>query len=83
MEFKNGSDRTLSLYWYHDSQPDPVFQGSAWAGAGFTINTFHGHTFFWAEEGSDKPLPGGKITIDIGKKKYEYNINKDGTINKV
>mmetsp|Transcript_35416 Transcript_35416/g.43737 ORF Transcript_35416/g.43737 Transcript_35416/m.43737 type:complete len:211 (+) Transcript_35416:47-679(+) len=79
VEFKNAADRSLQVFWYHKSQPDPVFQGKAWPGAGFTINTFQGHTFYWAELDSKKPLPGGKITIDAGKRVYKYSLKKDGT----
>ena len=78
VEFKNEADRSLQVYWYHSSQPDPVLQGKAWPGAKFEIQTFEGHTFFWAEIDSKEPLPGGKFTIDPGKKVYTYNLGKDG-----
>jgi len=72
--FKNDADRALQLFWYHKSEPQPVFQGSAWPGASFNIQTFQGHTFFWAEMEEQTPLPGGKLTIDAGKRVYSYSL---------
>jgi len=78
VEFKNRSDRTLRVFWYSNNIDKPVFQGEAWPNAGFTVNTFTGHTFFWAESDSEDPLPGGRVTIDPGKRLYTYSLSKSG-----
>eukprot|EP00924_Labyrinthula_sp_SR-Ha-C_P004019 maker-scaffold_3-snap-gene-11.3-mRNA-1 protein AED:0.20 eAED:0.20 QI:37/1/1/1/1/1/2/243/670 len=79
VEFRNRADRPMQVFWYHKTQPEPILQGRIFAGTSMSINTYHGHTFYWAEIESEQPATGGKFTIDKGKKEYTYNFGKDGS----
>lgn len=78
VRFKNEADRSMQLYWWEAEGATPVFQGRAWPGAGFDINTYPGHHFFWAEMDSEEPALGGKVVVDPGRTTYAYKTNLSG-----
>ena len=51
---------------------DPVSQGEVDPGSFVSVNSYVGHTFFWAEEGTKQALPGSEFTINAKNVAYEY-----------
>lgn len=77
--FVNKSDRPLDIVWNGGVEHGLVRQGKLSPGMSFQIHSYPFHKFFWAEVGSDEPLPGGSFQIDAGKSVYTYSINKKET----
>jgi hypothetical protein len=73
IKFKNKSKRPLEVFW---ESPDgvKVSQGALAPGATFSITTYQGHRFFFAEKGSDKPLPASYMTAERGRSDYSYSL---------
>uniref|UniRef100_A0A7S2S776 Prolyl 4-hydroxylase alpha subunit domain-containing protein n=1 Tax=Mucochytrium quahogii TaxID=96639 RepID=A0A7S2S776_9STRA len=74
-KFENRADREMEVYWESDDG-SVVHQGSLGEGSNFVIKTFPFHKFFFAEKGSDKPVPGGYMTMDKGRNLYQYKTKK-------
>ncbi|GBG25971.1 Hypothetical Protein FCC1311_021912 [Hondaea fermentalgiana] len=78
--FKNKHSKTLAVYWQgHDDTP--VHQGTVAPGASFDIGSYRGHKFFWSStlpgkgKETPRPLPGGTMTVEKGRKTYVYSTN--------
>jgi len=71
--FMNKSKRPLEVYW---QSPDgaKVSQGALAPGSSFQITTYQGHRFFFAEKGSDEPLPASYMTAERGRSDYSYSL---------
>eukprot|EP00035_Acanthoeca_spectabilis_P039182 m.59787 g.59787 ORF g.59787 m.59787 type:complete len:408 (+) comp9478_c0_seq1:76-1299(+) len=73
VKFRNTAHRVMKLYWRsHTGVPD--YAGRVHAdGATTGFQTYAGHTFFWAEDNADPPVP----TTAAGAKNVEFSIRED------
>jgi len=75
--FKNEADRTLDVYWDNPTG-SPILQGTLGPSANFVVETFQNHRFFFADQDTTNPIPGGQFTMERGRSVVKYDLTREG-----